>query len=900
MITSLKDQEALTSTLNNVHKSFDDKKLTTNMITALVANAFEVVNTNWSLKSFIAINPLKGFEDQHFFDATKDAAKYFDAESFFPIKKYYDLLDNNEINRELLLKTIDKHFNDIELDNGKSLKTSPLLLKLLEQRVIEEFRQKPEKTYPYSQHINNGRTLDKVNNYMNYLCAAYFDESHATWELPNRDQGFYTCWKKLAPFDDKLSKNRKIKSWIKMLPDSSEKTVVVALETLGLKESDWDEYLKSNLCCQSGWSRFIKWRELNSHNKDFKYKIKTTDFLAVRLIVEIIYLFDYLNFKDKDGLNDFEEFEEQILKKLLQEQNSELEKYNQQIIPDEIKYSDKNLITLIKKSNLNNDVDPEMLRDTELNKIREVIKEFSLRASYIMQMSWELTEHSILLEQISVNQELMSSISAQNKRSTAQMIFCIDVRSEGIRRSIESVANVETLGFAGFFGLPISYKTHKDTNPQAACPVLISPKHVVEEHVHPKSAEDFMDFQINQRISELVYKSYKAQKNNIAAAFIFAEASGLIYLALMLLKTITLKLKLGIEKLFPKEKTKVHFEPNIDLSPTNEHGLSRKEQAFFAETALRLMGLTDNFSEFVLFTGHGSQTENNPYASALDCGACAGQHGGSNAKTLAKVLNTPEIRRTIADNGIKIPDTTVFLGAEHNTTTDEIEIYDIEITHPEKIEKLKELKANLKIAAKLNRVSRNSDESFDIDDAAILAKSIDWSETRPEWGLAGNMAFVIGPRELTKGNNLSNRVFMHSYRQESDPDGTLLETIMGGPMVVTQWINNQYYFSSMDIKNFGSGSKITHNIVGDLGVLQGNMSDLFTGLSLQSVFKSDEELFHKPLRLRVVIHAPYERVENILKRNLNLLTLFRNQWIYLTIIEPDTGSIINVDNFDDL
>ena len=137
MITSLKDQEALTSTLNNVHKSFDDKKLTTNMITALVANAFEVVNTNWSLKSFIAINPLKGFEDQHFFDATKDAAKYFDAESFFPIKKYYDLLDNNEINRELLLKTIDKHFNDIELDNGKSLKTSPLLLKLLEQRVIE-------------------------------------------------------------------------------------------------------------------------------------------------------------------------------------------------------------------------------------------------------------------------------------------------------------------------------------------------------------------------------------------------------------------------------------------------------------------------------------------------------------------------------------------------------------------------------------------------------------------------------------------------------------------------------------------------------------------------------------------------------------------------------------------
>ena len=732
---------------------------------------------------------------------------------------------------------------------------------------------------------------------MNYLCAAYFDESQATWELPNRDQGFYTCWKKLAPFDDKLSKNSKIKSWIKLLPDLSEKTLVVALETLGLKQNDWNEYLKSNLCCQSGWASFIKWRDINSHNKDFKYKISMADFLTVRLLVEIIYLFDYLNFKDKDGLNNFEEFEEQILKKLLAEQNQKLENSLNQAVPDEVKYSHKNLLSLIKSSNFNNDINIEMLRETELERIKEVIKEFSAKANYILQCAWELTEHKNLLEHISINKQAMSLNTLGTKRSNAQMIFCIDVRSEGIRRSIESAANVETLGFAGFFGLPISYKTHKDTNPQAACPVLITPKHVVEEHVHPKSADQFMDFQINQRISELVYKAYKAQKNNVAAAFIFAEASGLIYLGLMLLKTLTLKIKVGIEKLFKKkEKSKVHFEPNIDLSPTNEHGLSRKEQAFFSETALRLMGLTENFSEFVIFTGHGSQTENNPYASALDCGACAGQHGGSNAKALAKVLNNPEIRREIEQNGLKIPDDTVFLGAEHNTTTDEIEVYDIEITNKEKIEKLQELKTSLRLAAKLNRASRNSDDD-DVDDATVLAKSIDWSETRPEWGLAGNMAFVIGPRELTKGNNLSNRVFMHSYREETDPEGTLLETIMGGPMVVTQWINNQYYFSCMDIKNFGSGSKVTHNIVGDLGVLQGNMSDLFTGLSLQSVFKNDEELFHKPLRLRVVIHAPQNRVMKIVNRNQNLKSLFKNEWIYLTIIEPATGDIINIDRF---
>ena len=127
---------------------------------------------------------------------------------------------------------------------------------------------------------------------------------------------------------------------------------------------------------------------------------------------------------------------------------------------------------------------------------------------------------------------------------------------------------------------------------------------------------------------------------------------------------------------------------------------------------------------------------------------------------------------------------------------------------------------------------------------------------------------------------------MHSYDWEQDVSGKALEGIMQGPMVVTQWINNHYYFSTVDNNTFGGGSKITHNVTGKFGVVQGNGGDLKMGLPLQSIFESDDKLYHHPLRLSVFIQAPAERVTEIVLRNENLKTLLDNEWIYLFVIDP--------------
>jgi uncharacterized protein YbcC (UPF0753/DUF2309 family) len=166
-------------------------------------------------------------------------------------------------------------------------------------------------------------------------------------------------------------------------------------------------------------------------------------------------------------------------------------------------------------------------------------------------------------------------------------------------------------------------------------------------------------------------------------------------------------------------------------------------------------------------------------------------------------------------------------------------------------------------------------------------RAADWAETRPEWGLAGNAAFVIGPRALTEDIDLDGRSFLHSYDWSTDPDGESLGAIMAGPMVVTQWINTQYYFATVDTAVYGSGSKVTHNPVGNVGVYQGNGGDLATGLPVQSLMSADEEPYHQPLRLTTVVHAPVERVTDILAEQEQLSTLLDNSWLSLTVVDPE-------------
>ena len=171
-------------------------------------------------------------------------------------------------------------------------------------------------------------------------------------------------------------------------------------------------------------------------------------------------------------------------------------------------------------------------------------------------------------------------------------------------------------------------------------------------------------------------------------------------------------------------------------------------------------------------------------------------------------------------------------------------------------------------------------------EARLADRCGDWSQVRPEWALARNMAFVAARRARTARRDLEGRAFLHDYDPDLDRDGSVLEQILAAPMVVASWINLQYFASTIDNRAFGSGDKMLQNRVGSLGVTLGNGHDLRSGLPLQSVQGPDGRWFHEPLRLQVFVEAPTARIDRVLQLQPDVRDLVENGWVKLFALSP--------------
>lgn len=456
--------------------------------------------------------------------------------------------------------------------------------------------------------------------------------------------------------------------------------------------------------------------------------------------------------------------------------------------------------------------------------------------------------------------------AAKSGRPKLQAAFCIDVRSEVFRRALETFdPGIETLGFAGFFGLATAHRRFASDVEELRLPVLLNPG-LKSRAGGPSQKED----DEAKRFAARAKRAWGRFKFAAVSSFAFVEAAGPLYIPELVRDA------LGISG------GKTPHDPAPQLIP--ELDLAARIGA--AESILRAMSLTQNFARIVLLAGHGANVTNNPHASALHCGACGGYSGEVNARLLAGLLNDREVRDGLAEKGLQIPEDTLFVAGLHDTTTDAVTLYDGDLRSPEHTGDIKSLRNWLQAAGKIARGERALRLPLANEGADLFKRSRNWAEVRPEWGLAGCKAFIAAPRHRTIGKNLEGRAFLHNYDWQQDDGFGVLELIMTAPVVVASWISLQYYGSSVAPEAFGAGNKLLHNVTGGLGVVEGNGGTLRAGLPWQSVHDG-ERLVHDPLRLTVFIEAPTEAMTNILRKHDAVRELFDNHWLHLMAIDGE-------------
>ncbi len=502
------------------------------------------------------------------------------------------------------------------------------------------------------------------------------------------------------------------------------------------------------------------------------------------------------------------------------------------------------------------------------------------RLARTWQRALDLSERDRLCGQL----RTARSASGEDEHSSpvSQSVWCIDVRSERVRRRLEAVGDHRTFGFAGFFGL-LGRSHHPDGVSFDRCPAIVAPTVALEVR------DDGLGW------SAAAVRVAGRVAGRPGLAFAAAEAAGPAAFLSAVAATLSPR---RWQRVAGSVARPARSRPAVSLSELADpgHPLGVQQRADAAEAMLRAIGLTDGFAPVLLLCAHGSTTENNAFMSAYDCGACGGSPGLLNATAMADVLNDQQVREVLSGRGIRIPASTRVLAALHDTTTDRV---DVMTGTAEDAAAAARVKADLVAAGAA--VAAERAPSLPVSGRArtardVVSRACDWAEPMPEWGLSGCSAIVVGSRDLTRRADLGGRVFLHSYDRALDPDGAVLAGLLDAPVVVSQWIASQYLFSTAAPGVLGAGDKTTHNVVGDIGVVTGAHGDLRIGLPWQATSAADplagrdgHTRLHVPSRHLAVIEGDPDLVLRAVVESPTLRNLVVHEWMRLVVV--DEGSL---------
>ncbi len=750
-------------------------------------------------------------------------------------------------------------------------------LTLLWACCLDQVFQIPEPMLPRSNtKVSGTGGRSPVNHYLIRLSESFLDQGLARWPLPGREHGFLKACLRLFQ-----TQSIATPEWLSRISELAKHyehhTALEVLEEL-LSEADvpvakWPEFLKTMALRLRGWGGLFNHLEHHAHLLDgypAPVPCSFAEFLAVRLLLE-----------RANG-------------SLVETVEKEADRADR--TEEDVRLSlAYDLFHICQRLGISG---PALL-EVPVHHEQGLFRELLCWQEYERRVIWQRAYEQHLRDEVLVTlaagaAERAASASAAPK---LQVVCCIDDREESFRRYFEEESNdIQTFGTAGFFGLDIKYAP-LGGHAGAYCPVQLTPGHRVFEV--PRNP-----LQTRYRSWQAARRAWHSSRKVIAGSSVSSVAGVAVHTFIGALASVPLMGRVLFPRLLFRfrrflENRVLKRQDLSELLFTAEDmkriasqaaGYTVEEMANQVFGLLRTIGLRPPFAPYVLILGHGSFSRNNPMRSAYDCGACGGHPGAINAQVIARMANMPAVREELRrTRDLEIPAETIFVGGYHNTCTDEITLFDFDLTSP--TVKAKELLSLIERVRGKNALERT--RRFPIalkkGDYEKALAYVEWrsqhiGEPRPEFGHATNAICYVGSREATRGLFFDRRSFLVSYDPARDLEGNILLQILSAVIPVCSGISLEYFFSALDNEVYGAGSKLPQNVTCLLGVMTGYESDLRTGLPKQMID------IHEPTRLLFVIETSEALMRSVLDRNPVIKKIVENEWVMCALYDPATNA----------
>ncbi|NOT85996.1 MAG: DUF2309 family protein [Methylococcaceae bacterium] len=749
--------------------------------------------------------------------------------------------------------------------------------------------------------------LDFVRPQIIRLCSSGLDEGLAFWQLPERSAiGIYAAWRAVAGLDINPFL-QELPDWQEMiaeLPDNPEAAIILQLTHLEIPQAQWEGYLRCLALEMPGWAGMINWREQHPGYCPLNdAKPTLADYLAIRLTLDRLWLNQlcrdtwaceatlsslqkYFRKNSSEYLVRRHLFRGDLPEYLIQQAETLIlsvgkEQHNR---------SDwQNLADIIwtwQGSAMSNSRPVHSVYDSawqlfrlsqhlgfsakhwsvvtkvELEHLLGVLTEFSAaRRSYIWLTAYERHYRESLLQMLHSNY-MQENRTKPKSQPAAQVIVSMDNRVESLRRFLETGNTaIETFGVAGFLSSPV-------------------PNNAGHFSVTDALKTNPLTFDLPQILAKLWHHSLRG--NLLFSPLLMVIATPIMLVDLGIKFFAPLTQPIFVQKI--SNRLSAILEPNTPLVSA-ESGMALASIAELA-SLLQTIGLTHNFSPWVVLMGHSSSAVNNSHFAAYALQIANLPQNGSSAVATAAQANRTEVRMQLAEYGIIIPVETWFIAAEYDIGNEGLIWYNLDALPVNVQAAFEPIQRDCQLACQQS--VQELPQQLALTSGNTRATVAFWhaindSQRSPDVAFAGASAVVIGRRIRTQGLCLDKHVFLASYDSTLDMQGGHLEKLLQTIMPALAAINLAYYFATVENQNLGSGNGVLHNPIGQLGVMEGAGSDLRVGLPKQMTGQ------HAALRLQLVVESTITQLQQLFARQSNLRQLIHNGWVQLSAQDPATG-----------